>query len=59
MPMSDEKLRNEIDTLILRSGRKAHSKMRCSVLRALKLRHGELDNASTLHIIDHAINALS
>jgi hypothetical protein len=57
--MSTEKLRNEIDTLILQSGRKAHTKMRCSILRALKLRHGDLDNATTLNAIDNAIEALS
>lgn len=57
--MSTEKLRNEIDTLILQSGRKAHTKMRCSILRALKLRHGNLDNATTFNVIDNAIDALS
>ncbi|MEA1920239.1 MAG: hypothetical protein U9N52_10390 [Campylobacterota bacterium] len=50
--MSISQLRNEIDTMIDSSGFKPTMKMKCSILRALSMRHKEIDNRVTRDIIE-------
>ncbi len=57
--MSIIQLRREVETLIGNSGRKPHMKMRCSLMRTLKMRHGDLDPAITRDVIDLTIRGLS
>jgi hypothetical protein len=57
--MSLNQLRNEIDTMILNSGMNPHIKMRCSILRALKMRHQNIDPSQARNVIEIAIKELS
>ncbi len=57
--MSVNQLKNEIHALISTSGMAPNMKMRCSILRTLKMRHGTLDTPLTRSIIENAIKDLS
>ncbi|MEA2110791.1 MAG: hypothetical protein U9P71_01955 [Campylobacterota bacterium] len=56
--MSVSQIRREVDSLILNSGMKPDIRMHCSILRALKLRHRNIDSHVTHDIIMHAIKKL-
>lgn len=57
--MSVNRLRNEVDTLILNAGRRPDMRMCCSIIRALKLRHGDIDTAMARTLIETSIKELS
>jgi len=57
--MSIIQLRQEVESLIANSGMKPDIRMRCSIMRALKMRHGDLDEALTRNVIASAIRKLS
>lgn len=59
--MAKETLRNEIDTLIMNADRKADMRMCCSIIPALKLRHGdrEIGNTMARSLIETSIRELS
>jgi len=57
--MSIIQLRQEVESLIVNSGRKPDIKMRCSIMKALKMRHSDLDAALTRSVVESAIKELS
>lgn len=52
-------LRQEVESLIVNSGMKPNIKMRCSIMKALKMRHGDLEMPLTRHVIEAAIKDMS
>jgi len=57
--MSIIQLRKEVESLIVNSGMKPNVKMRCSLMKTLKMRHSDLDMTLTRNVIDSAIKELS
>lgn len=57
--MSINQIRKEVDTLIQTSGIKPTMKMRCSIMRALKMRHHDIDASLTRDVITTAIKEMS
>jgi len=57
--MSINQLRQEVESLIVNSGMKPNIKMRCSILKTLKMRHRDLDVPLTRNVIDSAIKEMS
>jgi len=57
--MSIIQLRQEVESLIVNSGMKPNIKMRCSIMKALKMRHGDLEMPLTRHVIEAAIKDMS
>ncbi len=56
--MSAEMLKNEVATLILRSGMKPHSKMRCALMRTLSMRHGNIERSILRHAVECSLQEL-
>ncbi len=56
--MSAEMLKDEVATLILRSGMKPDSKMRCALIRTLTMRHGDLDRSMLRHAVERSLKEL-
>lgn len=57
--MSIIQLRQEVHSLIAHSGIQPSMKMRCSIMKTLKMRHEDLDTTLTRNVIESAIKALS
>jgi len=57
--MSIIQLRKEVETLIVNSGMKPDIKMRCSIMKTLKMRHSDLDMTLTRNVIESAIKEMS
>ena len=57
--MSIIQLRQEVESLIVNSGMKPNIKMRCSIMKALKMRHGDLEMPLTRDVIEAAIKDMS
>ncbi len=56
--MSAEMLKDEVATLILRSGMKPDSKMRCALMRTLAMRHGDVDRSVLRHAVECSLREL-
>ena len=57
--MSINQLRQEVESLIVNSGMKPNIKMRCSIMKTLKMRHGDLNLPLTRDVIETAIREMS
>ncbi len=53
--MSVNQMRQQVDSLILHSGMKADVKMCCSLMKTLKMRHGNIDTSLARSVIRKAI----
>ena len=50
--MSILRLRQEVESLITNSGMEPDIRMRCSIMKALKMRHGDLDVPLARNVIE-------
>jgi hypothetical protein len=57
--MSINQLHQEVESLIVNSGMKPDVRMRCSIMRALKMRHSDLDAALTRSVIEATIKEMA
>ncbi|MBN2895386.1 MAG: hypothetical protein JXK05_05795 [Campylobacterales bacterium] len=56
--MSAKLLQVEVTALILRSGIKPDKKMRCSLLRTIRMRHGAIDPQMANDAVEAALDAM-
>ena len=56
--MSVNQLRQEVESLIVNSGMKPDIKMRCAIMRTLKMRHDSLDASLTRDVVEATIRKM-